>query len=111
MVLEIFPSTDLPPDVHRQGNAPSLEEAKRQFSASWEAWKTWAKLVEEEMTDQRRRYEPRVFEGRVLTPEEQEQMHQELLEFERIEAVSDSMRELIEAVWPELVHKLPPREP
>jgi hypothetical protein len=28
--------------------------------------------------------------------------------FERIEAVSDAMRELMEDLWPELVHKLPP---
>ena len=33
------------------------------------------------------------------------------LEFERIEAVSDSMRELIEDLWPELVHRLPPKKP
>jgi hypothetical protein len=34
-----------------------------------------------------------------------------LLEFERIEGVSDSMRELIEDLWPELVHRLPPKKP
>jgi hypothetical protein len=28
-----------------------------------------------------------------------------------IEAVSDPMRELIEDLWPELVHKLPPKKP
>jgi hypothetical protein len=33
------------------------------------------------------------------------------LEFERIEAVSDSMRELIEDLWPELVHRLPQKKP
>ena len=33
------------------------------------------------------------------------------LEFERIEAASDSMRELIEDLWPDLVHKLPPKKP
>jgi hypothetical protein len=27
---------------------------------------------------------------------------------ERIEGISDSMRQLIEPVWPELIHKLPP---
>ena len=34
-----------------------------------------------------------------------------VLEFERIEAISDPMRELIEDLWPELVHKLPPKRP
>jgi hypothetical protein len=33
------------------------------------------------------------------------------LKFDRIEVVPDDMRELIEAVWPELAHKLPPKEP
>jgi hypothetical protein len=31
--------------------------------------------------------------------------------FERIKAVSDPMRELIEDLWPELAHKLPPKKP
>jgi hypothetical protein len=31
---------------------------------------------------------------------------QEILQFERIEAVSEPMCELIEDLWPELVHKL-----
>ena len=33
-----------------------------------------------------------------------------LLGFERIESISDPMRELIEDLWPELVHKLPPKQ-
>ena len=60
---------------------------------------------------EKRVYDPRIFEGRVMLPDEIEQIHQELLEFEIIEAVSDPMRELIEDLWPELVHKLPPKEP
>jgi hypothetical protein len=39
-------------------------------------------------------------------PDELEQIHRGLLEFERIESVSHEMRELIEEVWPELTHKL-----
>jgi hypothetical protein len=35
----------------------------------------------------------------------------EFFALERIEAVSDSMRELIEDLWPDLVHKLPPKKP
>jgi hypothetical protein len=59
----------------------------------------------------KRVYEPRIFESRVMLSDEQEQqLYKELLESERIELVSDSMRELIEDVWPELAHKLPPKE-
>jgi hypothetical protein len=29
----------------------------------------------------------------------------------RIDAISDPMRQLIEDLWPELVHKLPPKKP
>jgi hypothetical protein len=42
-------------------------------------------------------------------PDEIERIHKDLLQFERIEAISDPMRELVEDLWPELVHKLPPR--
>jgi len=34
-----------------------------------------------------------------------------VLEFEQIDAISDPMRELIEDLWPELAHKLPPKKP
>jgi hypothetical protein len=44
-------------------------------------------------------------------PDEIERIHKEVLSFERIEAVSDPMRELIEDLWPELVHKLPSKKP
>jgi hypothetical protein len=56
------------------------------------------------------RREPRVFDGRIITSDEIERIHKEVLEFERIEAISEPMRELIEDLWPELVHKLPPKE-
>jgi hypothetical protein len=53
------------------------------------------------MTKKRRVYQPRVFEGRVIMSDEIERIHKEVLKFERIEAVSDPMRELIEDLWPE----------
>jgi hypothetical protein len=59
----------------------------------------------------RRRYEPRVFESRFIESDEIERIHKQVLEFERIEAISDPMRELIEELWPELVPKLPPKRP
>ena len=46
-----------------------------------------------------------------IMPDEIERIHKEVFEFERIEAISDPMRELIEDLWPELVHKLPPKRP
>jgi hypothetical protein len=45
-----------------------------------------------------------------MAPDEIERVHKEVLEFERIEAVSDEMRKLIEELWPELAHKLPPKD-
>ena len=38
-----------------------------------------------------------------------ERIHKEVLDFERIEAISEPMRELIQDLWPELVNKLPPK--
>ena len=38
-----------------------------------------------------------------------ERIHKQVLDFKRIEAISQPMRELIEDLWPELANKLPPR--
>jgi hypothetical protein len=54
------------------------------------------------MKKKRRIYQPRVFDSRVIMPDEIERIHKDLLQFERIEAISDPMRELIEELWPEL---------
>jgi hypothetical protein len=62
------------------------------------------------ITGSRQKYEPRVLDGRIMLPDELDRIHKGLLEFERIESVSDEIRELIEEVWPELVHKLPPNK-
>jgi hypothetical protein len=64
--------------------------------------------IEAPMSPAKRIYEPRIFEGRVMLPEEQEQIFEEIIQFERMEYVSPQMRELILDVWPELAHKLPP---
>ncbi len=42
---------------------------------------------------------------------EQERLYKRLCQFETIGPVSESMRRLIEDVWPELVSKLPPKQP
>jgi len=59
----------------------------------------------------KKRYQPRVFDGRIIMSDEIERIHKEVLEFESIEAISDPMRELIEDLWPELVYKLPLKKP
>jgi hypothetical protein len=56
------------------------------------------------------KYEPRLLGGRIVLPDELERIHNELLQSERIGAVSDEMRELVEQVWPELVNKLGTKE-
>jgi hypothetical protein len=54
-------------------------------------------------------YQPLAFDGGIIMPDEIGRIYKEVLEFKHIEAISDPMRELIENLWPELVHKLPPK--
>ena len=61
------------------------------------------------MTKKKPRYESRVFDGRIIHSAEIERIHTEVLDFERIKAVSDPMRELIEDLWPDPANKLPPK--
>lgn len=63
------------------------------------------------MNGKKRTYEPRIFEGRVMLPEDHEQIYLQLLTFKRMESVTDTMRDLILEEWPELAHKLPPKRP
>jgi hypothetical protein len=57
------------------------------------------------MTKKKPRYESRVFDGRIIHSAEIERIHKEVLDFKRIEAISEPMRELIEDLWPELANK------
>jgi hypothetical protein len=60
----------------------------------------------------RRTYEPRIVGGKVvMMPADLQRLHQYLLETDAIELISDEKREVVEAEWPELVHKLPPKKP
>ena len=45
-----------------------------------------------------------------MTSADLERLHKELLEYQRIDFISDGMRAVIEDLWPELVHKLPPKQ-
>jgi hypothetical protein len=44
------------------------------------------------------------------SPADLKRLHKELLEFEHIDFISDEMRAVIEDEWPELAHKLPPKD-
>jgi hypothetical protein len=56
-----------------------------------------------------RSYSPRVVGGKVMTPADLRRLHKYMLEIERVSAISDEMRAVVEAEWPELAHKLPPQ--
>jgi hypothetical protein len=60
----------------------------------------------------RRTYEPRIVGGKVvMMPADLQRLHQYLLNTDVIETISDETREVVEAEWPELVHKLPSKKP
>ena len=63
------------------------------------------------MTERRRVYKPRVVGGQVMMPADLRRLHKYMREVEHIGIVSDEMREVVEELWPELAHKLPPKRP
>jgi hypothetical protein len=98
------------------GGLDDLEVATATYEAACKRWprepitlRQGTRVIEDSRR-KREPYEPRIFEGRVMLPEEIQRIHQEIVSFERIEAISDPMRELIEDLWPELVDKLPPKQ-
>ena len=48
--------------------------------------------------------------GKLLMPADLQRLHQFLLDLKTVRAISDEMRLAVEALWPELAHKLPPKE-
>ena len=46
----------------------------------------------------------------LFSPTRSKRIHKSVLDCKRIESISDPMREFIEELWPELVHKLPPKK-
>ena len=62
------------------------------------------------MTKKRRVYISRVVGDQVTTSADLERLHKYMLEIEGADVVSDEMREVIEDLWPELAHKLPPKK-
>jgi hypothetical protein len=60
----------------------------------------------------RRSYEPHIVGGKVvMMPADLQRLHRYVLDTDVIEVISDEMREVVEAEWPELGHKLPPKKP
>jgi hypothetical protein len=58
----------------------------------------------------KRIYAPRIISDHIMVEEDFERLYKFLLESEGLLEVSDDMRKLVEQEWPELVHKLPPKE-
>jgi hypothetical protein len=63
------------------------------------------------MTKKRRVYLPRIVGGKVMMPADLKRLHKYMLDVEHISIISDEMRAVVESEWPELVHKLPPKQP
>ena len=63
------------------------------------------------MTKKRRVYKPRIVGGKVMMPADLKRLHKYMLDIEDIDYMSDEMRAVVESEWPELAHKLPPKEP
>ena len=54
-------------------------------------------------------YTPRVVADRIMMQDDFVRLHKFLLETDAISDISDDVREVVEKEWPELVHKLPPK--
>jgi len=63
------------------------------------------------MTKKRRTYLPRIVADKVMMPADLKRLHKYMLEVEHIDHISDEMRAVVEELWPELAHKLPPKKP
>jgi hypothetical protein len=62
------------------------------------------------MSKRRRTYTPRIVGDKVM-PADLKRLHKYMREVEHIGIVSDEMRKVVEELWPELAHKLPPQRP
>ena len=62
------------------------------------------------MSKERRVYKPRLVRDKVMMPADLKRLHKYMLEIEHIDHISDEMRAVVESEWPELAHKLPPKE-
>jgi hypothetical protein len=63
------------------------------------------------MTKKRRTYQPCIVGEKVMMPADLRRLHKYMLDVEHIGIISDEMRKVVEELWPELAHKLPPKKP
>jgi hypothetical protein len=63
------------------------------------------------LAKKRRTYMPRIVGDKVMMPADLKRLHKYMLDVEHIGIISDEMREVVEELWPELAHKLPPKTP
>ena len=61
------------------------------------------------MPKKRRVYISRVVGNQVMTSADLARLHKYMLDIEHIDQISDEMRAVVEDLWPELAHKLPPK--
>jgi hypothetical protein len=61
------------------------------------------------MTKKRRTYLARIVGDKVMMPADLKRLHKYMCEVEHMGIVSDEMREVVEELWSELAHKLPPK--
>ena len=54
-------------------------------------------------------YEPRFVGGKLIMPAELQRIHGIVLDAVEVEIISDEMRAVVESLWPDLAHKLPPK--
>ena len=54
-------------------------------------------------------YEPRIVAGRMMLPAELQQIHSSVLNGTMTGTISEETRAVVESLWPELLHKLPPK--
>ena len=74
--------------INRRGQKPGIQRGNRQ----------------------RFPYEPRVIGGKLLLPAELQAIRRYVVETPVLETVTDEVRAVVEAVWPELLSKLPPNK-
>jgi hypothetical protein len=104
-----------PPRCLRECVIIDARQVLKDFAGAMSMSMRWAKCVRVFMAGspilwhmaKKRKYERRIVGGQVMMPADLERTHKFLLELERVDAISDEMREVVEELWPELVHKLP----
>jgi hypothetical protein len=71
--------------------------------------KTGPKLGPQRGNRQRFPYEPRVIGRKLFLPAELQMIHRYVVETPVLDSVTEELREVVEAVWPEMIAKLPPK--